>query len=367
MMTLNMSTGEMNAMDNLLSRDLCLTGITLIGADAMICGGFFILTGIAARVVGTVLILSFLLTIGALIDYWYARQRASLQNKAQAVMQERRFNEGYLQNYRVLIPIANSAFLAVLLPPAIKAARECNGHIILLHVVVVPDQLPFSAASRYVNNSRPFLIDAAEAVKAEGIPAKVSIRIAHRAAQAIIGTAIEENVDLMVMGWRGPIRSPYTNIGKKIDRFMDKVNCETLIIQQNNTPPFRNILIPLADPDQTVSALQKAWFLAENLGSTIEILHVFPRAADASRREKLIFSFQERIARFRDNQGNRAPKIIFKTIDSSKPVSAIVKASGEFDCLVLSSTRKSWLKRKLSRGTMSQIARRIETPLILVR
>jgi nucleotide-binding universal stress UspA family protein len=357
----------MNARDALPGHDLRLIGITLIGADAMTCGGFFILTGIAARVAATVLILSLLITVGVLIDYWYARPRAYLQKKTQAVMQERRINEGDPQNYRVLIPAANSAFLAVLLPPAIKAARECDGHIILLDVVVVPDQLPFSAASRYVNDSRPSLTDAAEAVKAEGIPARISIRIAHRAAQAIIGTAIEENVDLLVMGWRGLSRSPFTNIGKEIDQFIDKVSCETLIIQQNNTPLFRNIFLPLADPDQTVSALQKAWFLAENTGSTIEILHVFPRAADAIRREKLISSFQERIARFRDNQGNRAPKIIFKTTDSSKPVSAIVKASGEFDCVVLSSTRNSWLKRKFSRGKMSQIARRIETPLILVR
>jgi len=38
-----------------------------------------------------------------------------------------------LQRYRILIPIANPACPAVLLPPAIKAAKERNGQMIPLH------------------------------------------------------------------------------------------------------------------------------------------------------------------------------------------------------------------------------------------
>lgn len=175
----------MKAMDTKLSRDLGLIGTKLIGLGAMICAGIFILTGIAVGVAHPALILAFTLTAGFLINYGYATPRPHQKRKTQIVVPERRINEGDPQKHRILVPVANSAFLAVSLPSAIKAAREHGGHIILLHVVVVSDQLPFSAASRYVNDSRPFLIDAAEAVQAEGIPAGVSIRIAHRAAQAI--------------------------------------------------------------------------------------------------------------------------------------------------------------------------------------
>jgi len=327
----------------------------------------FILSGIAAGVAGPALMLSIAFTVNSLISYWCARPRAGMKRKTKGVLPEQRISRGDQQIYQILVPMANPDSSAVLLFPAIKAAKERGGHIILLYVIVVPDQLPFSAARRFVEDSRPLIKDAAEAIKAEGIPVKVLIRIAHRVALAIIETAIEENVNLLVMGWGGRSHSRFTAIGKNIDRVIDKVGCEILIIQQNNTLPFRNILLPLADPDRTVSALQKAWFLAANEDFTIDVLHVFPPSAEASGREKLISAFQASIARFRNAQGGRAPRIILKTIDESRPVRAIVNASAGFDCLVLSSTRQGWLERKFSNGKMMQIARRIKAPLILAR
>jgi nucleotide-binding universal stress UspA family protein len=269
------------------------------------------------------------------------------------------------QRYRVFVPIVNPDSLDVLLRPAAKAARERNGDMILMHLIVVPDQLPFSAAMQFVEESRPLLKDAAAAIEAEGIPVKASIFISHQAARTIIETVIKENIKLLVMGWCGGSRSYSTTFGKSIGRFIDKVDCETLIIQQTCIRPFKNILIALADPSQTFSALQKAWFLAENEDSTVEVLHVFPCTADACERKKSISAIQEDIARFREDQGNRAPRITFKAIDTSKVVDAIVKAAAEFDWTVLSSTGDSWLKRKFVMSKMTRIALRIKPPLII--
>ena len=77
--------------------------------------------------------------------------------------QDGRIYEGVPQPYRILVPVANAASLAVLLPPAVKAAKECAGFIILLHIIVVPDQLPFSAGRQYAEESRTWFEDAAGA------------------------------------------------------------------------------------------------------------------------------------------------------------------------------------------------------------
>ena len=359
-MMFNRSNGEVNAMDTILIRDPSPSGITLNDVGTMIFMGIFIVTAIASAVAGLNLTLSFALMVCALIYNNNAKPGTYLKNQNQVVEHKRKIYEEDPQRYRVLVLIANAASVAVLLPPAIKAAKERGGQVIVLHVVLIPDQLPFSAGRRFVEKIRPLIKDAAEMVRAEGIPVKVSIRIAHRAPQAIIETAIEENVDLLVMEWRGSSHSPFTTIVKNIDQVINKVSCEIFIIQQKNTPPFRNILLPIADPDQTVSALQKVWFLTDAVDSNVELLHVFPCAADASGRKKLISAFKEGIARFRENQGNRAPRIIFKTTEASKPVAAIVKASEEFECVFLSLTRESWLKRKFMRSNIRQITHRIE-------
>ena len=290
-----------------------------------------------------------------------------LKGKTLMVAQEQMILKGEPQQYRVLALIADSASPAVLLPPAIKAAKGRDAQITLLHVILVPDQLPYSAATRYLEKARPLIEEAAGAVEAHGIPVKVSIRVSHRAADAIIDAVTEENINLLVMELCRHCRPPFAIVGKNIYQVMNEANCVTLIIQRNDTQPFRNILVALANPDQIVSVLEKAWFLAENENSTVELLHIFPLTADTSAREKVILAMRDDIARFKQDQGKRAPRIILHAIDASKPVDAIVKAAGEFDCVVLSSASDSWFKRRLFRRKMTQIARRIEPPLILIR
>jgi APA family basic amino acid/polyamine antiporter len=356
----------MNAIGGTFSRDTSLMGITLTGVVAISRAGMFVAAAAAVGMAGSALIPSFVLLAAALIYNWYAKPRTCLKKQTQAAGQDRKIYEGDSQKYRVLVAIANPASLAVLLPTAVKAAKQHNGHIILLHIIVVPDQLPSSAGRQYVEESRPWLEDAAASIEAEGIPVKVSMLISHQAPRAIIETVTEENVNLLVLGWCGRSRSYFTTFGKNIDRVIAGVGCVTLIIPQANTRPFKNILIALTDPAQTVSALQTAWLLTGNDDSTVEVLHVIPRAAGAGKREKLIAAIRCGIARFREDQGNLAPRIIFKTIDASRPVDGIVKAAGEFDWVVLSSTRDSWLKRMPMMSKITQIARRIKPPLIIV-
>ena len=273
---------------------------------------------------------------------------------------------GEPQQYRVLVLITDSASPAVLLPPAIKAVKEREGHIILLHIVPIPEQLPYSAGVRYAEKILPLIRNAAGAVDAQDIPVKVSVQISHHVGRTIIDIVAEEHINLMILECCGCGRFPFETVDKSLGRVMNALRCETLILQKYFAPPFRNLLLVLEDPGLTVSALHNAWLLAEGEDSTIDLLNIFPRSANTGVREKLILTIRESIARFEQEKGKCAPRIILNTIDASKAIAGIVNAAGKFNCVVFTSASDSWLKRKLFRRKITQIARRIEPPLILV-
>ena len=304
---------------------------------------------------------------GSVIYYWYAKPRSYKKKQSRIAVREEAIHETDEPRFKILVPLANPASLPILLPPAITAAREHGGLIILLHVIVVPDQLPVSAGGRYVDKSRDLIKEAVRTIEGQGIPANVLIRVSHRAAQAIAETVIEHDVSLLIMGWRGRSKVRQTAVGSNIDRILTEVSCDTLIVQQNGTPPFQRILVPVADPAQTVPALHKARLLTMDKKAEVVVLHVFRRGVDESVRTRVQTELQREIDAFVEQSGAEKLTIELRLTESGDSVKSIVQAADEFACVVLGATRDSWLKRKFFTSKMSRIARRIYPPLALVR
>ncbi len=304
---------------------------------------------------------------GSLLYHWYAKPRSYQKKQSKVVVREEAVHDADEPRFKILVPLANPSSLPILLPPAISAARKQNGLVILLHVVVVPDQLPVSAGSRYIEKSRDLIKEAVRIIEGQGVPVNVLIRVSHRAAQAIAESVTEQGVNLLIMGWRGRSRARQTAVGSNIDRILTEVNCDTLILQQNGVPPFDKILVPIADPTQTASALYQARLLARDNGAQIVVLHAHHPNLEDSVRANLQSGIQREIDDFVKQNGFEQLRVELRLIKSSNPVRTIIQVANDFSCVVLGATRDSWLKRKFFSTKMSRIARKIQPPLALVR
>ncbi|MCC9075363.1 amino acid permease [Litorilinea aerophila] len=306
--------------------------------------------------------------IGLGIYYFYARKRLEARTRTPIMRAERRTVPQPEKGYAVLVPIANPDSLPVLLRPAIQAARENDGYVLLLHVVTVPPQLPLSAGRRYVEQSRALTDQALQMVEDEGVEGEVLVRIAHQPAQAIIQTARERQVRLLIMGWRGRSRNPNTYIGSNIDTIIHQVNCQVMVVQQTPPPPFNRFLVPIADPLQTPYALAAVHLLADPRFSEVDVVHVFAPGTEQARREALLGEIQAQIDAYRQaHPGLDDMRISLRGVEGSNVLDVLVQAARKHDCVILGATRESWLRQQIFGNLPARLAGQLETSVVLVR
>ncbi|MFN2201290.1 MAG: amino acid permease [Caldilineaceae bacterium] len=308
------------------------------------------------------------LAVGFGIYYLYAKPRKREEERTPIIMEERLAVEGLGDGYTVLVPIANPASLPVLIQPALNAARRQNGSVILLNVITVPDQLPLSAGRRYLKESRALTELGAQIVEADGVRVQTLVRIAHNAADAIIQTTEEHNIDLLIMGWRGDSHSTSSYIGSNIDRIVREVNCESLIVQSSRTPPFEKILVPIADPMQIQSALDAAGYFCDGGCQQIDVVHVFRPEATEDEKTKYLQTLEAAIAKSSNgDEPNDRPAVTIRTDTDDDVVQTISRVSKGYDCVVVGMTRDSWLKQRFLGSRPAQLAAKLEPPMILVQ
>ena len=140
---------------------------------------------------------------GFLLYFFYARPRQERAHRTPVVQQTELMTPTQDAPYRVLVPVANPDSLSTLLPPAVNAARLNRGKVTLLHIVTVPSPTPLSSGYRYLTASDGLREQAIAMVRDEDVAVEYIVRVARRVAPAIIDTALEQQADLVIVGWHG--------------------------------------------------------------------------------------------------------------------------------------------------------------------
>ena len=308
------------------------------------------------------------LVVGTVLFYVYARPREKEGVRAPVISESKLIPRKIDPNqYHVLLPIANPASLPGLLAPAINAARQHDGVISLLNVIVVPSQLPLSAGREYLDQSQALTDQALAMVEKEDVPIEVIIRIAHDVEDAIVETAHERSADLLIMGWRGESKAPDTAVGQHIDAIIDRVNCRVLIVQQELHAVPKTILIPVLDPRQIRFAMETVGLLTGDNTANKVILHVFSPETPQRHRESLIHDLEDQVTLFETRYPKYKGTLTYKTVVDANPVEVIAQEARQHDYVILGATRDSWLKRQFFGSKPTQIAQGIDVPVALIR
>jgi len=181
--------------------------------------------------------------------------------------------------YRVLLPVANLSEAGVLLPLAEAFARQRQGQLIVLHIVIVPEGLSLSKAAAEASRSRQTLSRfLAERGQATAL-VKTVVRVAREVWQGIWETVEQEGVNLVLLGWRSDAL-PETTVGDLIDSRLASPPCDVVAVRLGAelTGPegwqaVRSILLPVRGGPHSTSTLRVAQALADVTNANITLLH----------------------------------------------------------------------------------------------
>ena len=300
---------------------------------------------------------------GLLIYYVYARPRQERAQRTAVVQQTELMTPTLDAPYRVLVPVANPDSLSTLLPPALHAARVNNGKVTLLHIVTVPSPTPLSSGYRYLEASDALRERAISMVQDDDVAVEYIVRVARRVAPAIIDTANEQRADLVVVGWQGvKDNQGRTVLGANIDQVLSEVNCDAMMLQPGATDAIKRVLIPIADPRQVSYSLQLIQLVSDAPDLILDMIHVFSVDTPAAERERFTRALQRQIEAARVD----GKEVNLRTDIASDRIDAIVRASRDYDYLVLGETRDPRMRQRIFGNTSMIIAERSQTPVLLL-
>jgi amino acid transporter/nucleotide-binding universal stress UspA family protein len=308
---------------------------------------------------------------GFLIYYTYARKRER-KKKMSPVVLEQSVTSGDEDQYRILVPVANPESAKKLIDFAALAAqaRE-NVEVVLVHVITIPKQSPYDIGQEYIKRARDSVIDKA-VERAQGHDVKVSsiIRLARKPAKAIIDTVEENEINLVVMGWKGASSHPQTVIGSNIDKVMRDADCDVVVLRGENFDEVRDIFIPIAYPQQARLMLEVGQFFERDDQTDLELYHMISPALnqDEEAKQKRIDSLQEGLMELElstELKNEARQKINIEVTDSI--VGRIIEMSGGHDLTIIGAAREGWFQKLVAGSRTEQIAKLTKGRLILVK
>jgi amino acid transporter/nucleotide-binding universal stress UspA family protein len=287
-----------------------------------------------------------------------------LQQNKEVVMGVTRVVESILParhpRYRVLLPIEDFERTELVDFAALVAQVE-DGEVTLLHVIEVPPALPIDAIDRqYVGEVRWELGKLRKRAEEQGAYATARVEVSHKVFDAILDNIREDDSHLVILGWRGGWRKGRI-LGANVDRFVQEAPCDVIVFKSAGLKPRLERILVMNAPEWHVSyATGFAILLAKKHRATITILS----AVQTDRELEKEKAYSARLAEICRTHGVPVDE---KFVKVRNIVDAVVEEARAHDLVALGASSE-WRLTQFAFGPMQdQIARRTETPTLMVR
>lgn len=137
---------------------------------------------------------------------------------------------------RILLPLANPEHIDDLLTIAAAIAKYHQYEIQCLRVICVPNYVYPAQANVETDDERKLMQQLENWGKTSGISLHTQIRVATDISEAILETITREQIDLLLMGWKGKSSGIESIFGNVVDTLIHQAACDLLLIKLGTAP-----------------------------------------------------------------------------------------------------------------------------------
>ncbi|MEK6851933.1 MAG: universal stress protein, partial [Candidatus Thermoplasmatota archaeon] len=264
-----------------------------------------------------------------------------------------------LEKYRVLVPLRDFENLDLVRLGAMFASAR-SGELAILNVLEIPKSLPPKAIRfHYVDERIKGLRKVERSVRDLGADTRTVVRIGHEPYEIVLRTIEEEDVNLLVLGWRGGRPDGELRIlGSTIDYLVQRAPCSVVVARTKGLEhPVRSILLYARAADHAAGATELAAILAAVDRAKVTVLDVVeegkPPRTDA-----------DAIAA---NLRRMGLDVEVRRVAAKSPAEAAVAESANHGLLVLGAGERWALSRATFGPIVDDIATAAQCPVVLYR
>ncbi|MGM0471820.1 MAG: amino acid permease [Bacillota bacterium] len=265
--------------------------------------------------------------------------------------------------YKVLVPIAYSETVSPLLKLSIDIVNPCQGKILPLHVVRVPEVIPID--SRY-NNIREKM-DRYEkligkiddfSISAEYISEPLSI-ISRNIIYAIKGSADEEKANLILLGWHKSGLA-YRMLGGIVHKALEEIPKTIGVFKQGNNKEVKKILYPYGGGIHSQASAEIVKRIAESNNAEVTFFRVIEEEISELEYKEIKEIMEKGLAGL-NVKGD------VEIIKESKMIEEVVKRSESHDLVILGASSEWGIKNHITGSKTDKIMEKIECSGLIIR
>ncbi|MFH5800262.1 universal stress protein [Haladaptatus sp. CMAA 1911] len=266
---------------------------------------------------------------------------------------------GGTSEYRIAVAVADPANAAQLTRTAVDVARERDGDVLVLRVLVTERQSPFALYTdeviiREFGGEHQEILDRVVETAQGAVPVSGQLLVSHDVARALTDAVVEFDCDALVVGWQARERPSEIVLGSNIDRIVARAPCDVLVEKIGPADAVGSILVPVAEGPHAELAADVARAIALQNDAEINLLRV---GEDDPPSDRLLASIAARVA----------PVPAEREVRSGSVTETVVERASEHDITVLGSTRQGMLRRQLVGSVPQAVGRRADTTVIITR
>jgi uncharacterized hydrophobic protein (TIGR00271 family) len=301
-----------------------------------------------------------LLLVGGAIYFLYGRRHHSRAHQDLTIFRSSARAWQRESMFRVLVPVANPETAETMLRLAGHLAKAQGGEVLALQVVTVPEPIPIEAGRRRARTEHTLLEQALTLGRDEGLPIKTLTRISRTVAHGILETAADAEVDLILMGWRGPHRTRGGALGGVTAHVLRDASSTVLVMQGEREGLPQRILVPTAGGPHARAATDLALSLAEAWGAEVTLLGV----QVGSGTPQQIAATHRRLAEtLTELDFERPPQQ--KVITAAHVVEGIVAEAQAYDMVLLGVSEESLVDQLIFGSVPIQVASRVGSTALI--
>ncbi len=312
----------------------------------------------------TVLLIGAVWLLLGLLAYWQGgRERMRTSRLGVTVFQDVRRRPEVTSEFPVLVSVANPDTAFGLATLGAAAARLHGGHVVLLQVIKVPDQLPLDARRYEAKEQLGLLERLLQHTESLGVPVEGVTRLSRSITQGILDTLTEEAARFVVIGAPAPtVGEEQAGFGLIVDSVLEDAPCTVGVVRGEWGDQPRRILVPVSGGEEAHQAGELALALAAQANGEVTLLHVAQtkdgrEGLDSGR--ALLSEVQEGL----ESDGRISTQVVF----AKSPTEGILEAVQEQDMILLGTGDPNFLEDRHFGQLPLEVAEKTNKPVVLVR
>jgi len=269
--------------------------------------------------------------------------------------------------FQVMLPVVATAHLDALVDVGCAIAKRHQGRLVVVRVVVMPEQLPPQSEESYLERERPVLDQARKRAREQGVPVTTIIRVGHSAARAILETGRERMVNLIVLGWKGHTSTARRILGEVTDEVVTRARTDVMLVKLTGKPLPKRLLLPTAGGIHARQAEAYAADLAASLGGHLTLCTVVPTDAPEELLESETTRLEAAKAVIREASPLTDDDIDHVIVKNQSVKDAIVKEAAGYDGIVVGAAGQSYSTQILFGSIPEDLARESDSTVIVIK